>query len=85
LSIDNPNIIVASIKKAEDDDDIIVRLYEAGKSGGYARVCFGIPITAISEVDLLEESPSRIQADHAEFELYFRPFEIKTLKIKTSP
>ncbi|MDR3689747.1 MAG: glycoside hydrolase family 38 C-terminal domain-containing protein [Fimbriimonas sp.] len=82
LGIENPNIVVAAIKKAEDDDDLIIRMYEAGKSSGYATIRFGMPVVAVSEVDLLEESATPIAVDCQEIELYFRPFEIKTLKIQ---
>lgn len=81
VTVDNPNIIVAAVKKAEDDNDIIVRLYEAGKTSGYAKLKFNIPITAVSEVDLLEESPVEVALDGDELEIAFKPFEIKTLKI----
>ncbi len=84
LTIDNPNIVVAAVKKAEDDDDIIIRLYEAGKTSGYARLHFGMPINSVSEVNLLEESLGTIDLDGAKIEISFRPFEIKTLKIKVS-
>jgi len=81
LEIDNPNLVVAAVKKAEDDDDTIVRLYEAGKTSGYARLSFGLPIASVSEVNLLEESAEPLSFDGCEVEISFRPFEIKTLKI----
>jgi alpha-mannosidase len=84
LSIDNPNIIIAAIKKAEDDNDIIIRLYEAGKSSGYAKLKFSIPVTGVSEVDLLEESPTEVALDGDEIEIVFKPFEIKTLKVSVA-
>ena len=84
LSVDQPNVIVAAVKKAEDDDDLIVRLYEAGKAAGYVRVKFNIPIESVSEVNLLEESPEPIAQEFGEVELFFKPFEIKTLKVKLS-
>lgn len=82
LSIDNPNVVVEAVKKAEDDDDLIIRLYEAGKTSGYARIRFGLPVCAVSEVNLLEESPKPIHFDREAVELFFRPFEIKTLRVR---
>ena len=81
LAVDNANIVVASVKKAEDDEDIIVRLYEAGKTSGYAIIDFGFEVGSVSEVNLLEEEPVAVTADGSKVDLYFKPFEIKTLKI----
>ncbi len=82
LSVDQPNVIVASVKKAEDDQDLIVRFYEAGKSTSHARIKFGIPVTEVMEVNLLEEKAEPVTLEVNEVELTFRPFEIKTLKVK---
>ena len=55
LEVDAPNVIVEAVKKAEDGDDIIVRLYEAEHKAAHARLRFGFPIRAASEVNLMEE------------------------------
>jgi alpha-mannosidase len=81
LSIDQPNVIVAAVKKSEDGNDLIIRLYEAGKSAGYAKLTFGMDLKSIAEVNLLEEEPVEVTLEGREAELYFRPFEIKTLRI----
>ena len=81
IEVDSPNVIVAAVKKAEDSDDVIVRLYEAGKSGGYCRLNFGFPVVAAHEVDLLEENEDEIALEAGGIEIYFKPFEIKTLKL----
>lgn len=81
LSIDQPNVIVAAVKKSEDANDLIIRLYEAGKSAGYAKLTFGMDLKSIAEVNLLEEEPVEVTLEGREAELYFRPFEIKTLRI----
>ena len=82
LSVDQPNVIVASVKKAEDDQDLIVRFYEAGKSTSHARIKFGIPVTEVMDVNLLEEKAEPVTLEGNEVELTLRPFEIKTLKVK---
>jgi alpha-mannosidase len=81
LEVDAPNVIVEAVKKAEDGNDIIVRLYEAEHKAAHARLHFGLRIRAASEVNLMEEEakPLTIRSDGVTLE--FRPFEIKTVRI----
>ncbi|CAO3640016.1 unnamed protein product [Cunninghamella blakesleeana] len=50
-----PNVILDTIKKAEDSDDIIIRLYEA--YGGHARARFhcSLPMKSICSCNILED------------------------------
>ncbi len=81
LRVDAPNVIVECVKWAEKGRAMIVRLYEAGKIGGYVNVQLGRKFRSISETTMLEEKPRRLTVDHDTLRLYLRPFEIKTLKL----
>jgi alpha-mannosidase len=81
LEVDAPNVIVEAVKKAEDGDDIIVRLYEAEHKQAHARLRFGFPIRAASEVNLMEEEPTPLRVRANGVTLDFRPFEIKTVRV----
>lgn len=74
-------MIVEAVKKAEEGDDIIIRLYEAEHKAAHARVRFGFPIRAAAEVNLMEEEakPLTVRSDGVTLE--FRPFEIKTVRV----
>ncbi len=51
-SVDNPQVEIVAIKKAEDSDETIVRLRElAGQTPQAARLKFAVPILAAREVD----------------------------------
>ena len=80
LHVDAPNVIVESVKWVEDGDGFIVRLYEAGRTGTHARISFGVPVTSVSETNLLEEDPAELDLVDGVVGLYMRPFEIKTLR-----
>src|SRR5690606_30501506 len=41
LTVDAANVIVESVKLAEDGKDLVVRLYEASRCGTHARIEFG--------------------------------------------
>ena len=76
VSVDTPQVRVEAIKRAEDSDAVIVRLYEAWGRRCRARVSTSIAHSRISVCDLLER-------DRAEtsLELEFRPFQVVTLKM----
>ena len=81
LRIDAPNVLVEAVKWAEDEEALIVRLYEAEKSATRARIDFGLPVASVALVNLLEEEPEELVLDGQSLALSFRPFEIKTLKV----
>ncbi len=81
ISVDAPNVIVEAIKKAEDSEAIIVRLYECHGMGVRATVGFGFPVRSVQLVNLMEESIEDDAWDPNSMQLSFRPFEIRTLKV----
>ncbi len=81
LSVSNPNVIVEAIKKAEREDAVIVRLYEAGGSRGSVTVEFGFRVKRVRECNLMERNGAamKVKGNAVNFEM--RPFQIKTLKV----
>ena len=79
IEVDQPNIIVESIKWAENQNAFVVRIYEAGKTGGKVNLKFNISVKTVSLVNLLEENPDLVEMNNDIVSLYLRPFEIKTL------
>jgi len=79
VSVDAPNVIVEAIKAPQVGDGFVLRLYEAGKTGTHAKIRFGVPVGTVSETNLLEENPRSLAVSGGSLDLYFRPFEIKTL------
>ena len=81
LSVSAPNIVVEAIKWAEEGRALVLRLYEAERSGTHAEIRFGAPVKKVEETNMLEEQPTELPIQKERTQLYFRPFEIKTLKI----
>ena len=81
LSLDARNVIVEAVKKAEDGDDLIVRLYEAAGRGERTALRFGVGVAAVWEANLMEEASAPLELAEGRVELSFGPFEIKTLKV----
>ncbi|MGV3614787.1 MAG: alpha-mannosidase [Fimbriimonas sp.] len=80
--VDAANVIVEAVKWAEDEDAVILRMYEASKTGTHTTVRFGFPVASVEETNLLEERPTAVDLKDGAVELYFRPFEIKTLRCR---
>jgi alpha-mannosidase len=76
------NIIVTAIKKAEDENALVVRFYEwAGKSGP---VTIHLPAGAQSaeETNLMEKPIGSLAVQHGEVSVPTKAYEIKTIKVR---
>ena len=81
LCVDCADVIVETLKKAEDENAWIVRCYEAGRMGTFANFRFDPCVRTVEEVDLLEEKTADIPLEEGKATVYFKPFEIKTFKL----
>ena len=81
LTIDASNVICESVKWAENGRAFTVRLYEVERSGVTATIGFGVPVREVAQTNMLEEDPKAVRLARNAARLYFRPFEIKTLRI----
>ena len=81
VSVDVPNVIVECVKWAEQGRAVIVRLYEAGKTGCNVDVTLNIKAKSVTETNLLEAKPRRLRVRNNTVSLTMRAFEIKTLRL----
>ncbi|MDD5200980.1 MAG: glycoside hydrolase family 38 C-terminal domain-containing protein [Terrimicrobiaceae bacterium] len=79
FSVDSPHLIIDTVKKAEDSDALVVRLYECHGARGKARLATSLPVTRARLANLLEESSDPLQMRDDGVLLNFRPFEILTV------
>jgi alpha-mannosidase len=82
FEIDTPNIIIETIKQAEDNQGIIVRLYESQKMETKARIRVNLSYQAVEETNLLEIKEREIPVLDDQIDLMFHPFEVKTIRIR---
>lgn len=85
VSISSPGILVDSIKKAEDNDEIIVRLHEAHGQSVKTTLTFGLKADGAVECDLMEQDQAVLKIAKSKLSLKFTPFEIKTIRVKFRP
>jgi len=83
LSVDADNIVIEAIKPAEDGSgDVIVRAYEAMRSATRCTMTAGFNVAAAVETDMLEVGDDVVDVADNAIVLEFRPFEVKTLRLK---
>ena len=82
FAVSSPGIVIDSIKKAEDSDEVIIRLHEAHGQSLKTTLTFGVRADAASECDLMEQEIAPLKVARTKLSLKFAPFEIKTLKVK---
>ena len=83
-NIDCKNVILDTIKCAENSSDMIFRLYESKNMSSDAIVNLGFKIKEVYITDMLENNIKSIEVNNNKFRLKFRPFEVKTLRIVRS-
>ncbi|MBB6733285.1 alpha-mannosidase [Cohnella zeiphila] len=82
IAVDHPHLIVEAVKKAEDDDRLIVRLYESAGASAEGTIAFGLPCLDAEETNLMEEAIAPLPLAGGCIRLSFRPFEIKTIRVR---
>jgi alpha-mannosidase len=83
LTLDRPNVVVEALKPAEDGSgDLIVRLYEAGRTRTRCRLGLDLPVAGAAECDMLEREQRELPLAGGAVELELRPFEIKTVRLR---
>ncbi|MCX7846524.1 MAG: glycosyl hydrolase-related protein [bacterium] len=81
LHVDAANVIVETIKPAEDGSgDVVVRLYEAMRTATMCTLEVATRVARVAETDMLEREQRRIGSRGGRIRVSFRPFEIKTLR-----
>ncbi len=66
-----------TVKRAEDSDAIVLRLYEPHGGRGVARVHLAAPFSSARRANLLEEPGDEVDLDA----LPFRPHEVVTVVV----
>lgn len=80
-SIDAENVIIDWIKKCEDSNAIIVRLYEAHGQRGNATITFSQKPAKVTECDLMEENDTPVKTQGNSVNLFIKPYELRALKV----
>jgi alpha-mannosidase len=81
ISTSSPNIIIETIKRAEDGKGYIVRLYESQRIRSNVTLTTSFPLERVEKVNLLEEVQQNLDPAGSQVSMFIRPFEILTLRL----
>ncbi len=81
FQIDQPNVIIETIKRAEDGQGIIVRLYEYQRNRGECTLRLGFPINKAWRTNLLEENQEQLEITENSVTLAISPYKVITLRL----
>ena len=82
VEVDTPALVLDSIKRAEDSDALILRLYEAHGSRGTARLAVQVPCASACRTDLLEDEGAELRVADGAIEVPYRPWELLTIALR---
>lgn len=80
-SCDDRNLVLDTVKKAEDSDAVVVRLYECHGARGTARVRVDVPFKTATFCNILEEDSGPAIVKDGAIEVPYLPYKIITLKL----
>jgi alpha-mannosidase len=81
VAVESGELVLDSIKRAEDGEALVLRLYEPHGGRGTARVRLGFPFRSARLANALEEplADGEIESQGEVIELAYRPFELITI------
>lgn len=81
LAVDAPQVIIETIKIAEDGLGVIVRLYESQRKRGLVNLKCAQPLAAAWRTNLLEENHQSLDVHGDTVSFQIRPYQIVTLRL----
>lgn len=76
------NVVVETVKQAENGDGIVLRVYESQNARTHATLTFEKAPVSIAECDLLENVTQTLSANDKQVSFTILPYEIKTILVK---
>ena len=81
FAVDDPNIVLDTVKRAEDSDALVLRLYEAHGGRGVAHVRVGLPFRSAELCNLLEDPGAELRVGDDQIELPYVPHQILSVLV----
>jgi alpha-mannosidase len=80
LSAASPNIIIETIKRAEDGNGFIARFYESQRRRGEVTLTCAFPLARVEKVNIMEETQQALTPSGNQVKLFVKPYEIISLR-----
>lgn len=82
LEVEPDNIVVETIKKSSNGNNIVVRLYESANKYGLLNIKPKFEISKAWRTNILEDQIRELAVENNEIKYVFRPYELITIMIK---
>jgi alpha-mannosidase len=82
ISSSDPALVIDTVKKAEDSDALVARLYEAHGSRGRATLRVDGKFTSAHRCNLLEDDEKAVALRGQTLAISYRSYEIISLKLR---
>ena len=82
FSVDESNVVIETVKKAEDSQALIVRLYESHGGRGTVMLSSDLSFKRASLVNGLEEETGELSWNDGAVTLMVTPFQIVSVKLE---
>ncbi len=85
FQVDRPGVLIETVKLAEREDSLIVRLYESRNSRGPCRLSTTLPFKQCWRASLVETTEAEMSLSNGTVTFDIAPYEIVTLKFPCIP
>lgn len=82
VSFDFPSLVIDALKPAQDGDGLILRVYESESRRGNAGITVHLPVTRVTECNLMEEDETELPVENGRFSFAVKPFEVRTFRLR---
>jgi alpha-mannosidase len=83
VSVDTPNVVIETVKQAEDGAGLIVRLYESQRCHHKVTLRVGFALARVWRTDLLENPQEELTPFENQVQFELRPYQIVTLRLQS--
>lgn len=82
VSCEAANVVVDTVKRAEDGRNVVVRLYENNNHTTDTALSFAQPVKKAWECDMLEQVERELPVVDGRLPIHVKPFEVQTLRVE---
>ncbi len=80
-SVNQQHLVIETIKRAEDGEGLIIRLYETQRKRGSFTLTTGFPIKKAWRTNILEENQESLLVKKNQVEGFIKPYQIYTIRV----
>ena len=81
-SVDAPNVVLETVKRAEDGDGVILRLYECENARTPVTLTWNGAIASAEADNCIEEKTGDVEVSGNQIRFTIKPYEVKTIRIR---